>query len=122
MSALMHFIDEFQSQFEVLDILQRDLRNLLKRFARQKSLMRSHENIGKREQSSEYVILKDLVGQIIEEDSFFLFINIQSSSPEVPRLQGFHEGCRIDQRASSRIEKNHSWFRLGKYRSIDHVP
>src|SRR5687767_12274820 len=69
------------------NVLYSDASDFTQRLVSQKRLMRRNEHVRKAQEPREQIIRKRLVGQVFEEDTFLLLVNIECDAAEFSCLE-----------------------------------
>ena len=62
--------------------------------------------LGKRQQSRQDVVLNDLAGEVLEEDTLLLLIDVQRHPAQVATLQGPDQGQGVDELPAADVDEH----------------
>ena len=89
---------------EVINVLQRGLRDIAYGLAGEESLMRCDYHIVECKQSRQYVISQHPVREILEEELALLLVNIEPRRPDLPALEPLYKISCPDQLATAGVD------------------
>ena len=113
--------EKFSAGLKFQQVGDRHTRDFAQSFPGQKRLVGRDQNIRKRQQPREDVILKDAAGQIFKEDAFFLLVDIQRHPADMAGLEGFYQGPGVNQFTATGIENDDALFHAGKRVGVEQV-
>ncbi len=115
------FVSAALASFERGNVVEGRLTDRPEGLTREEGLMRGDHNVGERQQSAEYVVPDDMWGQILEEQLFFFFVDVNAQVADLPALEPLDECRRVDERAATRVDDHDAGLHTSDRLCIDQV-
>jgi hypothetical protein len=98
-----------------------DLADRAERLGGEKGLVGRDQHIGEGKKACEDVILDQLLGEILEEQSFLFLVHVQAKISDLARFQAGDHRLRVHDGAPARVDQHHAPPHATDRASIDHV-
>ena len=74
------------------------------------SLVSGNQDIWEGKETSQFIVMQDLTGQVLKKDTLFLFVDVEPHPAELTALQGIDQCPCIDERSAADINDNGAGF------------
>jgi hypothetical protein len=106
---------------EITERQQRGLRNIAQRVIGQVRHVRRHDDVGKRHQATERVVLQHVGGTVTVEDRRLVLVDVERSAADLSALDALDKCLRVDQPAATGIDDQRAAFHPGDRFRVHHV-
>ena len=120
-AVIADFVLERLAGEERVQIVQRGLRDIGQRLARQKRLVRGQNDVRHRHKERKRLVLPRHVGAVLVEPFAFLFVHVESRAAHLAAPERRQKRVAVDEAAARRVDERHARLDLLERFGIDEV-
>jgi hypothetical protein len=103
------------------DVIERGLRDLVHRLAREKRLVGGHDDVREHQQTREHVVLQREIRMAFEEETAFFLVDVEAQMAKLAVLQCTDQRIAFDESAAPRVDQHRAALHFGQRGGVDQM-